>query len=37
MRRRFWNPDGLAQLADAAGFEVVPVSTSSLSFCAVGW
>lgn len=35
MRRRFWNPGVLAQLADAAGFEVVPVITSSLSLCAL--
>ncbi len=35
MRRRFWNPGVLAQLADAAGFEVVPAITSSLSLCAL--
>jgi SAM-dependent methyltransferase len=35
MRRRFWNPGVLAQLADAAGFEVVPANTSSLSLCAL--
>jgi hypothetical protein len=35
MRRRFWNPGVLAQLADAAGFEVVPANTSNLSLCAL--
>lgn len=36
MRRRFWNAGVLAQLADAAGFEVVSANTSSLSLCALG-
>lgn len=35
MRRHFWNPEILAQLADVARFEVVPVITSSLSLCAL--
>ena len=35
MRRRFWSPENLAQLADATGFEVVPLITSRLSLCAL--
>jgi SAM-dependent methyltransferase len=35
MHRRFWNPEILAQLADAVGFDVVPVITSSLGLCAL--
>jgi hypothetical protein len=35
MRRRFWDPEILAQLADAAEVDVVLVNPSSLSLCAL--
>jgi hypothetical protein len=36
MRRRFWDPEALARLADAAVFDVAPLIASSLSLCALG-
>jgi hypothetical protein len=35
MRRRFWNPEKLAQLAHTAGLDVIPVITTGLSLCAL--